>query len=403
MATNQPSRYGSDYESGRDVEEPQVHALSPSVHNTRIRVRDEEPPLYQVDLSLPPESRYIRICEDYKEQMANLVQIYDSLLSFTPFPRLIAFIAKKLLKKVRSSEETREIRGISIASGMPVHLVVAYNTFLDLFSGCMSGGAQVKVPRVPRGTRMVHFRNLDWDMEPLRDMIIRVEYLVGGTVVARAVTYAGYIGVLTGVREGLSLSMNYRARVRAMSSTYLNRVHHLRILLGYETSIASQLRQILLSSGPPPTLEELSSKFDGMKASSCYLTFCTPSSVLIVENDLNSAVSHTSDEFLAVTNHDVSMEAWTPERWREFVNTEMGTGLDGGGVKAMMEESIDRKECMCKLWREKGRRRVTLADVKSWLRTYPVRNECTHFSCIMDPSVQGGGLLWVETCELDDG
>jgi hypothetical protein len=48
----------------------------------------------------------------------------------------------------------------------------------------MSGGAKVKVPGV-RGTRMIHFRNLDWDMDLLRDMIIRVEYLLGGKVIAR--------------------------------------------------------------------------------------------------------------------------------------------------------------------------------------------------------------------------
>jgi len=186
-----------------------------------------------------------------------------------------------------------------------------------------------------------------------------------------------------------------------MSSTFRNRLHQLSILLGYNSSIASQLRHILLSPGSAPTLEELSRRFQEYKASSSYLTFCSPSSVLIIENDLTSAVSHLSEEFLAVTNHDVAMEGWDPDRWQNFVKTEMTPGLDSGGVKEMMGESIERKECMCTLWREKGNRNASIEDLKTWLRMYPVRNECTHFSCLMDPAASGGGLLWVEACDVD--
>jgi len=296
---------------------------------------------------------------------------------------------------VYSKEETEEIRGISKATGVPIHRVVAYNTFLDLFSGCISGGAQA---RTGSRTTMLHFRNLDWEMEPLRDMVIRVEYLVNGKVVARGVTYAGYLGVLTGVREGLSISLNYRARINSESSTFQNRIHHIRLLLGLEPSIASQLRQILLSPEPVPTLKELASTFNKMKASSCYLTFCTPSEVLIVEKDLKSAVIKTSDQFLAVTNHDANTEEWTPEYWREMLAKERA--LVSSGARGIVEESMERKECLCQLWRMKGLDPVSVDDLKLWLRKHPVRNELTHFSCVMDPSAQGGGLVWVEACDF---
>src|SRR5271168_4121857 len=120
-------------------------------------------------------------------------------------------------------------------------------------------------------------------------------------------------------REGLSISLNYRARINSKSSTFQNRVHMLLILLGLRPSITSQLRHILFSPDPVPTLQELASKFKKMTTSSCYLTFCTPSEVLIVEKDLKSAVIHTSDQFLAVTNHDAYMEKWSPEYWREML------------------------------------------------------------------------------------
>ena len=76
--------------------------------------------------------------------MAELAKIYVEILSMLPFPRFIEFLARNLLKKVYSKEETDEIRAISKTSGVPIYRVVAYNTFLDIFSGCMSGGVRTK-------------------------------------------------------------------------------------------------------------------------------------------------------------------------------------------------------------------------------------------------------------------
>ncbi|PPQ96777.1 hypothetical protein CVT26_006261 [Gymnopilus dilepis] len=363
----------------------------------RVIPCSEEPPLYQVDLSLPPQSRYSQICNDYKEEIAKLIPIYDNILSYTPFPGFFSFIAKSLLKKVFSKEETEEIKGIAKDTGVPLHLVVAYNTFLDLFSGCISGGVMAKVPRA-RESRMLHFRNLDWDMEPLRDMIIRVEYLVSGKVIARAVTYAGYVGVLTGVRRVECVSA---LEIRSESSTTRNRFHHFLVLVGRQPSIASELRQILLSPGRPPTFTQLTNRFSESKLSSCYITFCTPSSVLVIEKDLSSTTIHTSDTFLAVTNHDQEMESWSPSEWHDLVKEKRVPDI--AGAREIVDESMERKACMCSLYREwvEDGQETTLRDIKRWLRIYPIRNECTHFSCIMDPSMPGGGLRWVEACEVE--
>jgi hypothetical protein len=148
----------------------------------RMRIPTEEPPLYTIDLSLPPQSRYTTICNDFKHEISEMTGIYDDILNSTPYPRLMGFLAKLLLRRVHSHEETEEIRGIAQATGVPLNLVVAYNTFLDLFSGCISGGVKAKDVG-----GIVHFRGLDWGMDPLRDLIIRVEYLRDGRVVARYV------------------------------------------------------------------------------------------------------------------------------------------------------------------------------------------------------------------------
>jgi hypothetical protein len=149
---------------------------------------ENRPPTYRIDLSLAPHLRYKEICRDYKDRLVHLVEIYDEILGKTYYPRqykLLNFLAKKLLSRVHSKEENEEIRGIAEATGMERHLVVAYNTFLDLFSGCTSGGVKVNDAGARPG--IVHFRNLDWAMEPLRRLMICVEYVHEGNVVARCV------------------------------------------------------------------------------------------------------------------------------------------------------------------------------------------------------------------------
>jgi hypothetical protein len=53
--------------------------------------------------------------------------------------------------------------------------------------------------------RMMHFRTLDWGMEPLRSVLVVLEFVRTKSeeperVIGRTITYAGYVGVLTGVR-----------------------------------------------------------------------------------------------------------------------------------------------------------------------------------------------------------
>jgi hypothetical protein len=148
--------------------------------------------------------------------MRELTWLFDYVLELIGPPKLLHFLAKLGLRNVHDKEENEEIKGIAEASGVPLHFIVAYNSFLDILSGCASGGV-----KEAKTGRMLHFRGLDWGMEALRDMVIQVEYVRDGKVIARsvtffkyrhvrgrrspwtiyrAVTYAGYVGALTGVR-----------------------------------------------------------------------------------------------------------------------------------------------------------------------------------------------------------
>jgi hypothetical protein len=239
---------------------PDVYTTSSEPHNTPSLAPGKpatpnpenlEPPLYTIDLSLPPAQRYVDVVRDHWDALQTLTQLFDNVLDSIPLPnQIFHFLARMLLRKVYSTEQTEELRGISQASGIPMHLIVAYNVLLDLFMGCTSGGARVQVPE-SREPRMLHFRTLDWDMSELRDVLVQFDYITepDGSIIARTISYVGFVGVLTGVRKGLSASLNFRPYHNNDHSFVANakfRFQQLAVLLGWQPSIASILRDFIL-------------------------------------------------------------------------------------------------------------------------------------------------------------
>jgi len=245
------------------------------------------------------------------------------------------------------------------------------------------------------------------------------------------------------------MSMNYRFRLSSKKSFVSHRMHQLRLLLGHRPSIASQLRQILLAPGPAPSLDQIQKRFEESLSTPCYLTFCDGEEVMVIEKDLGrvkkrkrrsstgtkstgssesatekswngasldvlgarseSENVQTSRTFLAVTNHDRAMEEWSYAKWEKVFDRHGLNNNERMVAQNVMMHSMDRKDCLTAMWEEacdledeaekEDAAGVGVEDIKTWLRTYPVRNQTTHFSCIMDPSAPGGGMLWVEACE----
>jgi hypothetical protein len=59
---------------------------------------------------------------------------------------------------------------------------------------------------------MMHFRTLDWDMPELRKLTVQLEFVEKpeGAVIARSITYVESVGVLTGVKRNLRISLHFR-------------------------------------------------------------------------------------------------------------------------------------------------------------------------------------------------
>jgi hypothetical protein len=148
--------------------------------------------------------------------MREITPLFDEVLStMIPWPQLrrwIEFLASILLRRVYSPEETKELKGIAKASGVALYIIIALNVLLDSLLGCTSGAVIASLDkrggrRAPgrEEERMLHFRTLDWGMDPLRNVLVQLEFIRSESgepekVIARTITYAGFVGVLTGVR-----------------------------------------------------------------------------------------------------------------------------------------------------------------------------------------------------------
>ena len=94
-------------------------------------------PRYKIDLSLPPVERYQKVAAAFKHELIALPQLFDDVVrGLHPHVSVqtVHHAARLLLRRLNSSEETEELRGVQKVTGIEMYLLVAFNTLLDLFS-----------------------------------------------------------------------------------------------------------------------------------------------------------------------------------------------------------------------------------------------------------------------------
>ncbi|KAF9873906.1 hypothetical protein CkaCkLH20_08640 [Colletotrichum karsti] len=407
-------------------------------------------PTYRIDLGLPPEERYLELASDFSTKIRAVVPLFDEVLGCLPIPqklqKVVKLASRLSLRKVYEKEQTKEIKSIARVAGVDLYLAIALNVFLDLLLGCTSGAILVR-PNDAIGDndgpsvsdRLMHFRTLEWGMDSLRSLLVSLEFVNSktsnpGEVIARSITYAGFVGVLTGVRPNLSLSLNHRPYHDCRRTVILK--HQLLVVLGVRESISSVLRHVLFSDeneDAPPTKEKETTeqlktvsriaatarRLASRTTSPCYVTLCDGKDVAIVLKDVPNGKVMTSSHFMIQTNHDAihgsccdakdaarlsepkceifARDEWLVEseqrlqalqfKWNGHVYvsstensagrrlmSQNGTCLDSSGQKSG-EKSIDQLLVPG----------ITEERLLTWIREGPTTNEMTHFSCIMDP------------------
>ncbi|KAH8692299.1 beta subunit of N-acylethanolamine-hydrolyzing acid amidase-domain-containing protein [Talaromyces proteolyticus] len=427
----------------------------------------QAPPVFRINLSLPPSERYVALACLYKDQMRSMRGIFDDLItSVSPkIPlKLVHWLAYMCLRRLYTDEETEEIRGISLATDIDLYLLICLNTVLDLLMGCTSGGARTK--SASQTTKMLHFRTLDWAMDPLRDLIVQLDFYQNSDpqeVLATSITYVGFVGVLTGVRKDLSVSLNFRP-IHDPTHDFAFYSNHILVLLGIRQSVSSLLRECIFSRFSPATrsrkpdlstLDSIVANMPSIPTTAAYFIFSDGARAVTMEKDHRTAEVRSSSSFIVTTNHDQkpdsvqSEQALTADKRRRH---HVGLSLmssDAQALSDLLEDSTERRDCIQAKWdnklqkharikvvekvgeaqttrsslrlrqkREEERLKhesrqasepisldnddmaVTQRELLSWLTTYPILNESTHYATIMDPSK--GKVVWAKRYDPDE-
>ncbi|CAH0054168.1 unnamed protein product [Clonostachys solani] len=404
-------------------------------------------PTYRVDIAIAPEKRYVEVARDFAPRMRDMTAIFNDLLaSIFRYPIvcwLVKACVRVCLRRLHDDEQDREVKSIAKLVGMDNYLLIALNILLDVMMGCTAGCilTEPNNPQPPEATsRLFHFRTLDWAMDPLRHLLIVVEFVDSNDdphrVIARSITYAGFVGTLTATRPGLSISLNYRPSNEHSCSSAAVRKHQLLVLLGFRPSVASVLRSVILREGgwalhetsesdnASAPITALATQLTKQPTSPCYLTLCDGLSAAVIEKDVYSGKMKTSDRFIVQTNHDThksgccSGRRFMPsdsddprasllgaEPWLKDSNLRMTMLhekwlLHAAGLDTTTPVEIEKKEENGLCFSQRAdvsnvRPRVGVKErlLQEWMMEFPIINECSHYGCIMDPRT--GDIRWL--------
>jgi len=309
---------------------------------------------WTVDLDKPPATRwpFEEMLPYYNQSIHDAVALLNEVL-----PSWLVAGAESLASLLIPSmgDYGLEIQANAPKIGIPVGAGVLLNIFYEIEAGCTS-----IVARDSKGN-IYHGRNLDFDLASvLRHLVINVKFQRKGKTIYSGTTYAGYVGLLTGVRQNsFSVTINQRDEGYIWEN-------FLEALFIPGTRVLPFLVRDTLE-----TTEKFSTAVHILSTTSlaapCYITVSGPGpndGVVITRNRIDTEdLWYLGDSlwYLAQTNDD----HWTPD-------------TDGRSTAA--------KQLMDRI----GTASVNLQTIFGVLSTEPVLDESTTYTSLM--SVATGNL-----------
>jgi len=156
----------------------------------------QQAPEYVINLDLPPSERWNEVVNDYQQDWAPVLKYFDKLIP----PVLQALFDPIIgdMDKYIPAPYGDELRGIAAAGAPYINLgqIIIVNLVYELTAFCTSIVAQQ-----PNNT-ILHGRNLDYNIPGLDALTIQVDFQSQNQTIYKGVTWAGYVGLLTGLKPG---------------------------------------------------------------------------------------------------------------------------------------------------------------------------------------------------------
>ena len=168
-------------------------------------------PEYIVNLDLDPIERWKHVVVNYPSDIRELIETAYTELPYL-LGRSIKYIAKYYFNEIPDymGDYGEEMKGISKYTNINLYEVILYNIFYEIFSLCTS-------VIVNHNNTVIHSRNLDFGIfmngitPILKRLTISVKFMKNNKLIFQSHTFAGYIGVFTGMKPfNYSITINQR-------------------------------------------------------------------------------------------------------------------------------------------------------------------------------------------------
>ncbi|KAG8848703.1 hypothetical protein FRB91_010555 [Serendipita sp. 411] len=334
------------------------------------------PPEFVINLDEPPKKRWKEAVEWGAYSLQSTVYRYrkqdegNFVWKKTVLFGLMQAIEKRYLF---SNEQYAEMKGIAEQADIPFEDILAYNLVLTHQFGCTSG----TVPFIGDG-RLLHYRNLDTNLS-LPQLLIQAHFKRGGETVAKAITHLGHVVLTTGVRQGLSISINtdllYGA---AFAQSFQNKIDWL-----LHDPFSITIRDLLLRE-ETPTLEQAVDE----------LTQGHPFGIFTLMSDgiSGKSIGHSVEDI--VVDEDKGGILTLGNHFSGDIGSAIL--LANSSITRKLEDSMKRVSYMERMV-HRGLERVEgqgvpLENLRSWISKSPIKTPETALSCIMDPTA--GEISW---------
>lgn len=319
-------------------------------------------PRLTLDLDKAPCDRWKDIASkiDPKFFQAGIEALLSHIL---PTPEMVHMAEEIASKLDRFFQEpySDELRCLSEASGVPLGDIILTNVFYDLTAYANSSlRACTSIVALNKYGEIIHGRNLDYvDPSFLKNVTVVIDFQRNGKTVYTAVSYLGYIGIMTGVRHG---AFSLTGNARLYGSLYLNL---LSVLEGAQLTFFTLRRVLDESSDYPSALNQATNT---PTAAPVYFILGgrqEGEGALIVRNGRDVAVVKKLDDyqdhswFLVETNYDPWLQP---------------------------PKSDDRRDAAIKAMEKIGQENMDADQLYKVLSTPPVLNNQTTYTAIMSAS-----------------
>jgi len=366
----------SEDDSGKQEKEP-LSFLS-SLPNPVTNV-----PKYIVNLDLPPSKRWSIIVKDFKHEFDGIRKYIDEMIKGllgSTFGSVVKKVVSGFLNLVNRTGAvffSEELKAIAEQTGQPLGEIVLLQLSYELFATCTS------ILKSDSNGNVLHCRTMDWDMPALKKLTIEVEFQRGGNPVFYGTTWAGYVGVLTGMRpSAYTVAVNFR---RTEKGTFWQNIKQ---SLSKGWPIGFLVRQVLDEDST--FLKAVGSLSSSKLISPCYFTM---------------AGSGKNEGVIITRDREHEENRWTLSEHGDIVQPNIDHWSSDPQFNIIW--SIERRDWTRSCFKEMELKNINadFSVMRDILQQYPCWNDETIYATFMCPKqfyyasylppLWGGSRLWI--------